>query len=239
MFTATELESFIKKFHQLWNAGFSAHLDLDCHAGLASVGIRLQLGHPPPPGPFVHRVYSPPPPPRKSFSPSYRRRRERRIASRLNNLNAEKVSPLAESKVTTGNEEGAEEVSHTNTIRAETMKEIEENDDTFEDVIKLEETGEVLDREENDDEQTTEKSENEEFANKNKSEEENEKSFNSADEVFCVAANSLGKASDERCEHIELETKEDGFIGPRLPRVMTNEEFKTVMDKLLGHKYYS
>ena len=155
----------------------------------------------------------------------------------MDNANAEKVSPLAESKVTTGNEEGAEEVSTANTIRTETMKEIEENDDTFEDVIKLEETGEVL--EENDDEQTTEKSENEEFANKNKSEEENEKSFNSADEVFCVAANSLGKASDDRCENIELETKEDGFIGPRLPRVMTNEEFKTLMDKLLGHKYYS
>ena len=218
MSTATELESFIQKFHQLWNAGFSAHLDLDCHAGLASVGIRLQLGHPPPPGPFVHRVYSPPPPPppRKSFSPSYRRRRERRIASRLNNLNAEKVSPLAESKVTTGNEEGAEEVSHTNTIRAETMKEIEENDDTFEDVIKLEETGEVL--EENDDEQITEKSKNEEFANKNKSEEENEKSFNSADEVFCVAANSLGKASETGVRILSLRQKRmdllvQGFQG--------------------------
>ena len=117
------------------------------------------------------------------------------------------------------------------------MKEIKENDNTFEDVIEFEETGEVL--EENNDEQITEKAENEEFANKKKSEDEIEKAVNSADEVFSVAANnSLGKTSDDKCEHIELETKEEGFIGPRLPRVMTNEEFKTLMDKLLGYKYY-
>ena len=32
----TELDSFVYKFHQLWNAGHSAHLDLDTH-GLACV----------------------------------------------------------------------------------------------------------------------------------------------------------------------------------------------------------
>ena len=237
MSTATELESFIQKFHQLWNAGFCAHLDLDCNAGVASVGLRLQLGHPPPLGPYDHRVFSPPPH-RKSFSPSYRRRRERRTASRLNSANTEKVSPLAESKVTNVNEKGAEEVSTKTTIGTVAMKEIEENDDTFEHVKALDETGEVL--EEDDFEQITEKAEKEEFVKEKKNEDKNEKVLNSAaDEVQCVAANSLGKASDDRYEDIELETKEDGFIGPRLPRVMTNEEFKTLMDKLLGHKYYS
>ena len=132
MSTTTELETFIQKFYQLWKAGLSAHLDLDCHAGVASVGLRLRLGHPPPAGPYNPRVYSPPPH-RKSFSPSYRRRRERRIASRLNSANTEKVSPLADSnKGTNVNKEGAEKVSTEKTIGTVAMKEIEENDDTFE-----------------------------------------------------------------------------------------------------------
>ena len=42
----TELDSFVQKFHQLWSAGHSAHLDLDTHAGIACVGLRVQLGHP-------------------------------------------------------------------------------------------------------------------------------------------------------------------------------------------------
>ena len=48
----------------------------------------------------------------------------------------------------------------------------------------------------------------------------------------------MAKTSEaKKYEGIELEVKEEGFIGPRLPRVMTNEEFKTVMDRLLGDKY--
>ena len=234
MSTVTELESFIQKFHQLWNAGLTAHLDLDCHDGVASVGLRLQLGHPPPPGPFDHRVYSPPPH-RKSFSPSYRRRRERRIASR--NTHAEKASTLEETEVTNGNEESAEEVPTEKTVRTEAMKEIEKNDDTFEQIVEIEETGEVL--RENDDELITGKTENEAFAIAKKNEDENEEVPKSSAEVSCAASNSLGKNSDERYEHVELEVKDEGFIGPRLPRVMSNEEFKTLMDKLLGYKYYS
>ena len=42
-----EIDSFIQKFHQLWSAGVSAHLDLDTHAGEAWVGLRVQLGHGP------------------------------------------------------------------------------------------------------------------------------------------------------------------------------------------------
>jgi hypothetical protein len=45
----TEVDSFVKKFHQLWKAGFTAHLDLEAHAGDAWVGIRAQLGHAPGP----------------------------------------------------------------------------------------------------------------------------------------------------------------------------------------------
>ena len=47
----------------------------------------------------------------------------------------------------------------------------------------------------------------------------------------------LGKSSEDRYKNIELEEKEEGFIGPRLPRMLTNEEVKALFDKLLGDKY--
>ena len=43
----TELDSFVKKFHQILIEGLTAHLDLDTHAGNAWVGLRVQLGHVP------------------------------------------------------------------------------------------------------------------------------------------------------------------------------------------------
>ena len=42
---ATELDSFVLKFKHIWRSGFDAHLDLECHAGQAWVGIRVRLGH--------------------------------------------------------------------------------------------------------------------------------------------------------------------------------------------------
>ena len=53
----TELDTFVHKFQQLWNDGYNAHLDLDTHAGLAWVSLRVQLGHVP--SPLYGRV--PPP----------------------------------------------------------------------------------------------------------------------------------------------------------------------------------
>ena len=90
----TELDTFVHKFHQLWNAGYNAHLDLDTHAGLAWVGLRVQLGHVP--GPLHHQV----PPPfskkwRKAESPSRQRRRARRTAERQQQAVAEKA-PVTE-----------------------------------------------------------------------------------------------------------------------------------------------
>ena len=66
----TELDTFVTKFHQLWRAGLTAHLNLDTHAGAAWVGLRVQLGQAPGP---VHQ-YSPP----RRRSPAYGRRQERR-----------------------------------------------------------------------------------------------------------------------------------------------------------------
>ena len=77
----TEVETFVRKFHQLWNDGVTAHLNLDTHGGQAWVGLRVHLGgHVPGPlhrpvHPFKQEV------PRKE-SPSRQRRRERRAAAR-------------------------------------------------------------------------------------------------------------------------------------------------------------
>ena len=43
--SATELDTFIWKFHQLWNAGLNAHLNVKTHAGNAWLTLHLDLGH--------------------------------------------------------------------------------------------------------------------------------------------------------------------------------------------------
>ena len=80
--SVTELDSFVYKFHKLWKAGLTAHLDIDAHAGKAWVGLRVQLGHVP--GPAPHQVY--PSFPKTSHhlcrGPAHQRRQERRQAAR-------------------------------------------------------------------------------------------------------------------------------------------------------------
>ena len=77
----TELDTFVRKFHQLWNDGLTAHLDLDTHAGNAWVGLRVQLGQVPGPPhqPFPQQVQ------RKVESPARERRRARRAAAKAEN----------------------------------------------------------------------------------------------------------------------------------------------------------
>ena len=70
-----ELDSFLRKFHQLWKAGSSANLNLDCHAGIAWIGLQVQLG--PAPGPANQA-----PPPTRYRGPSYQRRQGRRRAAK-------------------------------------------------------------------------------------------------------------------------------------------------------------
>ena len=62
----SELNSFVKKFLQLKNAGATAHLDVDTRAGEAWVRLSVQLSHVPKP---------------RRRSPSYYRRKERRRAA--------------------------------------------------------------------------------------------------------------------------------------------------------------
>ena len=73
----TELDTFVLKFHQLWKAGHTAHLDLDTCAGKAWVGLRVQLGQVP--GPPYHELH--PTFVKKKDTPSRQRRRARRAAA--------------------------------------------------------------------------------------------------------------------------------------------------------------
>lgn len=128
--SARELNSFVQKFYQLWNAGHNAHLDVDCHDGAAWVGLRVQLGHPPSPH---HDVY-PPYHYRKSFSPSYQRRRERRAAARENREYAEEASNQNEKN------ENAEEAS---TKDNETKENGEKSNECENNVLEITEAEEV------------------------------------------------------------------------------------------------
>ena len=105
----TELDTFLQKFHQLWNSGHTAHLDLDTCAGKAWVGLRVQLGHDP--GPPHHQLHHPPfHHPKQRDSPSRMRRRARRAANRkqqeketVQKINAEaETEPIENVDVTEG-----------------------------------------------------------------------------------------------------------------------------------------
>jgi len=50
-----------------------------------------------------------------------------------------------------------------------------------------------------------------------------------------IAGCQVGNSSD--IKPIELEEKEEGFIGPSLPRVMSDEECKAFFEKLLGERF--
>ena len=80
----TELDTFVKKFHQLWNDGITAHLDLDTHGGDAWVGLRVRLGQVP--GPLHRRVHPFHQEVHRNESPSRQRRRAMRAAARQANV---------------------------------------------------------------------------------------------------------------------------------------------------------
>ena len=82
---ATEIDTFIRKFYQLWNNGYTAHLDIDTYAGKAWVGLRLHLDHAP--GHHHQPAHN-----QRHFSASRQRRRERRAAAHAANKRAEETS---------------------------------------------------------------------------------------------------------------------------------------------------
>ena len=82
---ATEIDTFIRKFYQLWNNGYTAHLDIDTCAGKAWVGLRLHLDHAP--GHHHQPAHH-----QRHFSASRQRRRERRAAAHAASKHAKEAS---------------------------------------------------------------------------------------------------------------------------------------------------
>ena len=86
----TELDTFVRKFHQLWNDGLTAHLDLDTHAGYAWVGLRVRLGQVPGP---PHQQLFPQQVHRKVERPARQRRRDGRAAANSENTKNTEAEP--------------------------------------------------------------------------------------------------------------------------------------------------
>ena len=78
--TNSEFNSFVCKFHQLWQAGAAARLHAECHAGMAWLGLQVQLGRAPAPVHRGHREQHQPGLRRRS--PAQLRRKARRAADR-------------------------------------------------------------------------------------------------------------------------------------------------------------
>ena len=127
----TELKSFVIKFHQLRNAGFTAHLDLHAHHGQCWVGLRAQLGQAGQQPPH-HRHQQRP---RLRRSPANARRQERRQAARQQAAAAVPASevPAAEARA---NEENEGDIDNPFFSNAAALEKADEHKKKFEAYLK-------------------------------------------------------------------------------------------------------
>ena len=115
-----EIDLLVNHFRQLWKNGRSAHLDLDCHAGQAWMGLRVRLGQ-------AHGQQDHHPGVRTRNSPSRQRRRMRRAAARQQAAENAAATALEAEKVT------RESVhKHESDVTEEVTKTKTEDIDTFE-----------------------------------------------------------------------------------------------------------
>ena len=112
----TELDTFVKKFHQLWNDGITAHLNLDTHAGYAWVGLCVRLGHVPGPLHGQSRSFHQEDPRKESHS-RQRRRARRSAAKQARTTKTEAVEV----------EEVVEEITKEQTVEDNAVDEIAEH----------------------------------------------------------------------------------------------------------------
>ena len=96
----TELDTFVRKFQQLWKDGFTAHLDMDTEAGNAWVSLRLNLGQVP--GPIHGNAHHPT---RQHVPPSRLHRRARREAARSSKAEKPENQDAVEETIVAGNTE--------------------------------------------------------------------------------------------------------------------------------------
>ena len=115
-----ELNNFLVKFHQLWQAGKPAHLNVDCRDGYAWCGLRVQLG-PAPGHQQDHQVRRG----RPKRSPASYRRLERRKAARAA---AAEDAPSSSTPDATAEEAIAEDLLEENGQKTEATEEAAEDD---------------------------------------------------------------------------------------------------------------
>ena len=93
-----QLDSFVRKFYSLWQAGNDARLNLECLAGKIHLQLNLQpqqRHQPHHPTQQRHQPPHPPQQPRRHLGPARLRRRTRRELARA--AAAEAAHPAAES----------------------------------------------------------------------------------------------------------------------------------------------
>ena len=78
----SEFGSFVSKFRNLWAAGKVAQLNVECHHGVATVGLRVQLGRAPAPVHRHHGQHQHQRQPGLRKTPAQQRRKARREAER-------------------------------------------------------------------------------------------------------------------------------------------------------------
>ena len=71
----SELNNFIRKFYQLWQAGFTANFHAEAHAGMAWCQVRAQLGRAPAPADGRPQAQRQPGLRRPRRGPAHKRRR--------------------------------------------------------------------------------------------------------------------------------------------------------------------
>ena len=134
----TEVDSFVRKFHRLWKAGLTAHLDLDTHAGNAWVGLRVQLGHVH--GPLHQQGH---PQIFRKVSPSRLRRCERRLAAREKVSAVNSTAAATVEVVSTSSEEEHTNIVVEHTADKVTAKKDEQNEKSAEQVDHNKEEGKI------------------------------------------------------------------------------------------------
>ena len=79
--THSDFNNFVAKFCQLWQAGITANLHVETHAGMAWCQVREQLGRAPAPAHRRPQAQRQQPGPRRR-GPAHQRRKARRAADR-------------------------------------------------------------------------------------------------------------------------------------------------------------
>ena len=127
-----EIDLLLNNFKQLLKSGRSAHLDLDCHAGQAWIGLHVRLGHL-----HDHQHQA-----RTRNGPSRQRRRMRRAAARQQS--AEKAAAVVkEAEKATTNSVLSKEIDMTEEVMEAKIKEVEDEIELTEIHVKIEEECDV------------------------------------------------------------------------------------------------